>query len=108
MQRFSICRDRLARFQAAADAARGEKSAGIQRMNELRGDVRDLEDELDELGRSGLRAPDRRARLESRIDALRGELSQAQQAHARGAAHRDHATQMASRLDAYAAAQGIR
>lgn len=122
-RRFTIDMQRLGRYRAAADAARGASRAAQQRTNDLRADLREAEAELARIERSRPGEPSlgairveggrRQGRLESRhadivgsarrrVESVAERLRQASRESDEGAAARDHAVQLYARLEAHA------
>ena len=124
MTEFSIDHDRLDRYRAEADKARGESRAARDRVQDAHHELREAQDKLRRLERSLPGEPrvinvrdekgnvHRRAesqhdiRIEGvrrRVEKAQAELNRLAAAQNDGAAAREHAIQLFSRLSAHAA-----
>lgn len=101
MTTFSIDRDRLERFRAEADAARGAYSIAQERVTEARYQLRDAKEEVERLKRSHGGSP-YLASARNRVEAAQAEVARLADAQSQGAGAREHVRQLFARLEAYA------
>lgn len=101
MTTFSIDRDRLERYRAEADAARGASRIARDRVTEARLQLRDAKDEVERLKRSHGGGP-YLASARNRVEAAQAEVARMAEAQSQGAGAREHATQLFACLEAYA------